>query len=282
MAVEEALTSASVPPTIAPSTTTRSNVLRAKRPGRRGGTHDERFDQLVEVPLVHEQLVEAVQALAHDRGGARPAHPHVVGDADPEQPERRAEQEAGDEQAVVFVHGLLRGARERRLEELVHTKSVRGICSSPTPTAPIASSAIAIRIGHSRSAIAWCGPGKPTSVSSSSPVSRVPRDVRVMQVPCFELARLRHGLAVERAEDHAERVQGREERADVAGGVERPVPAAAFARDQQDLVLREEAREGRDAGEREAADEEARVRERQRLAEAAHAVERLLAAPSRR
>ena len=53
------------------------------------------------------------------------------------------------------------------------TKSTRGIWTSPMPTAPIASSVIATFIGMlagmARSAIAWNGPGKPTSVSSTSP-----------------------------------------------------------------------------------------------------------------
>ena len=51
------------------------------------------------------------------------------------------------------------------------TKSTWGICSAPAPIEPTASSAIAARIGSARSAIAWCGPGKPTSVSSGSPVA---------------------------------------------------------------------------------------------------------------
>ena len=48
---------------------------------------------------------------------------------------------------------------------------LRGTWISPSITAPTASVLIAIFIGHDRSAM-WCsGPGKPTSVSSSSPVA---------------------------------------------------------------------------------------------------------------
>ena len=98
-----------------------------------------------------------------------------------------------------------------------------------------------------------------------------------MQVAFFELARLRHGLAVERAEDHPERVDRGHERAHVPRHVQRPVPGPALAGDEQDLVLREEPRERRHAGKREAADHEAAVGERHRSSEAAHPVERLLA-----
>src|SRR6202046_2081854 len=62
-------------------------------------------------------------------------------------------------------------------------------------------------------------------------------------MPAFELARRCHGVAVEGAEDHAEGVDRRQERAEVAGRVQRPVPAAELARVEQDLVLGEEARE---------------------------------------
>ena len=77
-----------------------------------------------------------------------------------------------------------------------------------------------------------------------------------------QLARLRARLAEEGAEDHPERVERGQQRADVAGGVQRPVPAAAAGDEEQDRVLGEEAAEGRDAGEREAADDEADEGER--------------------
>ena len=50
------------------------------------------------------------------------------------------------------------------------TWSTPGIWIRPTNSAPKPSTAIATFIGHSRSAM-WCSsPGKPTSVSSASPV----------------------------------------------------------------------------------------------------------------
>ena len=57
--------------------------------------------------------------------------------------------------------------------------------------ASTASAPIAIFIGHSRSAM-WCsGPGKPTSVSSISPVIGFVGCSRVVQVAVLELVRLR-------------------------------------------------------------------------------------------
>src|SRR5207245_10110926 len=93
----------------------------------------------------------------------------------------------------------------------------------------------------------------------------------------LELARRGHGLAVEGAEDQAERVEGRQGGADIADRVQRPVPPAALAGDEQDLVLGEAAREGREARPRQAAEQEGAIRDRQRAPEATHAIERLLA-----
>ncbi len=145
------------------------------------------------------------------------------------------------------------------------------------PVAPSASMLIATRIGIARSAIAWTGPGKPTSVSSISPLAGFVGHLGVVHVACFELARLGDGLAVEGAEDHPEGVDGGEKRADVADGIQRPVPAAALAGHEQDVVLGEESGERRDPRQGEAADDEAAVGEGHRLLEAAHLLERLLA-----
>ena len=46
-----------------------------------------------------------------------------------------------------------------------------GTPSAPAITASTASGAMAAFIGHSRSAMWWSAPGKPTSVSSASPVA---------------------------------------------------------------------------------------------------------------
>ena len=45
------------------------------------------------------------------------------------------------------------------------------IWRTPTTIAPTASTPIATFMLHSRSAMWWSGPGKPTSVSSTSPVA---------------------------------------------------------------------------------------------------------------
>ncbi len=57
------------------------------------------------------------------------------------------------------------GSRKR-----VTASSMPGIWTRPPSTASTASAPIAIFMGSSRSAMKWPGPGKPTSVSSSSPV----------------------------------------------------------------------------------------------------------------
>ena len=152
-----------------------------------------------------------------------------------------------------------------------------GICRKPPTTASTASAPIASFIVGSRSAM-WCsGPGKPTSVSSTSPLAGFVWTSAWCRWPSSSSRASAHRLAVERAEDHPERVDPGQERARVAGDVEAPVPAAAVADEQQDLVLGEEARERRHAGERQAADAHAAERERHRLLEAAHPVEVLLA-----
>ena len=107
---------------------------------------------------------------------------------------------------------------------------------------------------------------------------RVGRLGRVVEVPVRELLRLRARVAVEGAEDHPERVDRGQERAQVGGHAEERVPAAAVELQRDDLVLGPEARERRDARQREAADDHAAVGERHHLAEAGHAVEVLVAA----
>ena len=60
---------------------------------------------------------------------------------------------------------------EGRLEEVVQRLVDVGICTNPPTIASTASAPIAIFIEPSRSAMWWSAPGKPTSVSSSSPVA---------------------------------------------------------------------------------------------------------------
>jgi hypothetical protein len=81
-----------------------------------------------------------------------------------------------------------------------------GICTTPPTVARIASAAIAIFIGPSRSAMWWSAPGKPTSVSSTSPVAGFVCSGAVVEVAVLEIAGRPDRLAEERAEDHPERV----------------------------------------------------------------------------
>ncbi len=97
-------------------------------------------------------------------------------------------------------------------------------------------------------------------------------------VPVGDLLGLLVQLAVEHLEHGSERVGRREQCGEVAEAGDDRVPVTAFQQAGEDLVLGEEARERREAGEGERADEEAGVGERERLAQAAHAVDVLHAA----
>ena len=89
------------------------------------------------------------------------------------------------------------------------------------------------------------GPGKPTSVSSSSPVAGLRRHLRVREVAVLELDRLGARLAPEGAEDHPERVEAGDQRADIAEDAEDLEAAAAVVQVGDDVVLREPAGERR-------------------------------------
>ncbi len=246
-------------------------------PGGEGGAHDDRVDQLVEVPLVHEQLIEGAEARAHAFGRPRLLHPHAVGDRDSREPEDRPEDQPEHEQAVLGVDRVEGRAVERRFEEL--RDHVVDFGDLDQPGADRADSEQRHRDLHRDRALSDRVVGaREADVGVLDFAGRgVGRVRRVVQVAFFELARLGHGVPVERAEDHPERVDRGHEGADVAEHVERPVPAAELAGHEQDLVLGEESGERWDAGQRQAADHEAAERERQRLAEAAHLLQRLLA-----
>ena len=64
-----ARTSPLAPPTSAPLTNTRSNVVGAKRPSQAAGRTNSSVDRLVEVPLVDEERVQR----ARSAPGAAPA-----------------------------------------------------------------------------------------------------------------------------------------------------------------------------------------------------------------
>ena len=79
-------------------------------------------------------------------------------------------------------------------------------------------------------------------------------------VPALELLRLLARRAGDHPEADPERVEGGQQRADVAADREDPVHAAAVGGEGEDLVLGEEAGGAREGGEREAADDQQRAR----------------------
>ena len=99
----------------------------------------------------------------------------------------------------------------------------------------------------------------------------------VGQVSLLELPGLGTWLPVDDAEDDPEGVDGGQEGADVAADRQDPVEAAALGREDEDLVLGEEAGGAREGRERQGADDQQRGRERQGAAEAAHPVDVLRA-----
>ena len=134
--------------------------------------------------------------------------------------ERRAPRRATRPSAVSAVDGssvVERRVGERRLEEVVERRRRRsGSGRRRRSIASTASAPIATFIGSARSAM-WCsGPGKPTSVSSTSPVAGLVGLGAWWRWPCSSSRASAHGLAAEGAEDHPERVDRGQERADVA------------------------------------------------------------------
>ena len=83
--------------------------------------------------------------------------------------------------------------------------------------------------------------------------------------------------APEGPEEEAEHVEGRQARPDQADDGQHGAEGAGVERRREDLVLAEEAREGRDAGDGQAAHQHRGVGQAQVAAQAAHAVEALLA-----
>ena len=222
--------------------------------------HEGGVVELVEVPLVHEEVVQRAEALAQPqrgrRAGARRAK-NATRDAG-EREQRRPRRARPLRRRSTVPCRRSSSPRTSARGSARACRSRRGWPTTPPMIARTASGAIAAFIGHSRSAM-WCsGPGKPTSVSSAlagrrvagSPWARWPR---------LELARLRDGLAEEDAEHHPERVErgqqrGRRSRSRRARCSQPP----RFSVNGEDLVLREEAGREREAGQRERADRERR------------------------
>ena len=102
--------------------------------------------------------------------------------------------------------------------------------------------AIAIFIGHSRSAM-WCSLAGEADVGVLGLAGRAGSSASAWWMwPCSSSLRLLAGLAGDDPEADPERVEGGQQRADVAADREDPVDAAAVGGEVEDLVLREEAR----------------------------------------
>ena len=154
--------------------------------------------------------------------------------------------------------GRARESRERRLEEVraSDVRDVRDLDQAAEDRAAPRARPSRPSSASSRSAM-WCsGPGKPTSVSSLLAGRRVGRHVGVVQVAALELARLRARArrgTCGRSSGTCRSRSGTRRRSRA-----RRAPCAsrrAASSMREDLVLGEEARERRDAGQREAADD---------------------------
>ena len=104
----------------------------------------------------------------------------AVGDRDAAQPDHGPDRQADPRGVVARLRrrGASGAPVNAGARKLLITWSTPGSCRKPPITASIASRVIAIFIAGSRSAITCSGPGKPTSVSSSSPVSGVASERR--------------------------------------------------------------------------------------------------------
>ena len=199
-------------------TKTLSITVRPKRPNAAAGRTNAGVVELVEVPLVREEVVHACAggsraAAASGRAGAgRRTTRARCRSARSRRRWRGRVHSALSLGCVVEVARALEGGLEEVLERVRHARDARRRRRRSTSSA---SGAIAAFIGHSRSAM-WCsGPGKPTSVSSVSPVIGFAGSW-CARCPLLELARLLDRLAEEHAEHHPERVERGHERGDVA------------------------------------------------------------------
>ena len=239
-------------------------VGEAPEPGDRAD--DQEVDRLVEVPLVDEELVQARRSAPGSRRRCRPC-PRSA---------RRSPMPARPMTAPTSrpIHSDVAARLERPRRARSPRTSARGSGAAPSVTPGIcrkpptiaSSGQRAHRDLHRRGPLGdvVLGAGEADVGVLDLAGGRVGRLGRVVEVPVRELLGLRAHLAVERAEDHPERVDRGQERADVADHAEDRVPAAAVELERDDLVLGEEARERRDARQREAADDHAAVRERHR------------------
>ena len=235
------------PPVTPPAITPRSSTDSVKRPTHCAGRTTSEVDQLVEVPLVVRNVCSSGTARC-SRAGCRARDPDPVRDRMPSP--RSAPPMTRPIHAVPVLGSMLRTGASRRTSgarNWVMTSSTPGICETPPTTASSARIAIGILIASSRSAM-WCsGPGKPTSVSSTSPVPGLSRHSGWREVALLELACLLARVAEERAEDHPERVDPGQKRPDVAEDPEDLEAPAAVVQVADDVVLGEPAGERRKA-----------------------------------
>ena len=220
------------------------------------------------------------RAAARGRPRRCPAgDPHAVGDRDPDQAEHGAEHQPEHQQPAAFVRRVQRRVGEGRAQEVVdHEVGFRDLhepgADARRRRAGSSPRASAARARRSRG---W-GRGSRRRCPRLRRSRGCAGTVGVVQVARFELARLRHRLAVEGAEDHPERVDARSgtrrrsrpRRAPSASRRARPVTSriSSLEKKPENGGMPDSARPPI---------RKQRVGERQRLAEAAHPVERLLA-----
>ena len=178
------------------------------------------------------------------RGGARVGDVEVVRDTDPDDRDHAADAEPDPRRRGRLVDRLERRVLERRVEELGHEVVDAGDLDVSADYGqhgehrhrrrhrprPLGDPVVA---------------GKPTSVSSFSPVAGLTGSARYTSPPSSERAS-GHG-SPKKTEDDPEGVDPGQQRADVAADDDDPERAAALRREAENLILGEEARGARKA-----------------------------------
>ena len=217
------------PPTSAPLTSTRSTVLLAKRPNHANGRTIRKSISSSKYHLWTKKLVQRRRSAPAARPACR-SWPHSLqaiadaGEAEharrrparatPARPSARASRRArsprtsarGSGAALSHARDLQEAADDREHGQRAHRDLHR----------------------HRALGDVVLGAGEADVGVLDLAGRRVGRLRRVVEVPVRELLGLRAHLAVEGAEDHPERVDRGQERAEVAGDAEERVPAAAL------------------------------------------------------
>ena len=127
----------------------------AERAGGGDRAHEDRLEQLVEVPLVDEEGVHVREAVAQLEREAAAAHVGEVGRGDAGQRDQAAAAQAVHS-APSLGAGSCRSSRRRSARGTSRSRRPRPAPGpAPASSASTASGAMAARIGHSRSAM-WC------------------------------------------------------------------------------------------------------------------------------